>query len=171
MKATALGLARCPTLNGHLDEEKQEIVNPSQVNLGIAIDTPNGLIVPVIDHVESKGMLQVAAELGDLGARTRDGKVKPEELRGSTFTITNAGGIGGTFATPIINFPDIAILGVHRIMHRPGVVSTPDGDVIEPRQYMNFSCSVDHRLADGADAARFLAYLRTLLENPGLLAL
>ena len=171
MKATALGLARISTLNGHLDEEAQEIVNPAYVNLGIAIDTDNGLIVPVIDRVESKGMLQLAAELQDLGERTRQGKIKPEELRGSTFTITNAGGIGGTLATPIINYPDIAILGVHRIVKRPGVVETEEGEHFEVRQYMNFSCSVDHRLADGADAARFLAYLRTLLENPGLLAL
>ena len=117
------------------------------------------------------GLLQLAAELQDLAARTRSGQVKPAELQGSTFTITNAGNIGGTLATPIINWPDIAILGVHRIVKRPGVVETPDGDVIEVRQYMNLSCSVDHRLADGADAARFLAYLRKILEEPGLLAL
>ena len=171
MKAVCLGLARFPVLNGHLDEAANEIVNPAYVNLGIATDTPNGLIVPVIPNVQAKGMLQIAAELGDMAARTRDGKVKAEELRGSTFTITNAGSIGGTLATPIINFPDIAILGVHRLMKRPGVVETPDGDKIEVRQYMNLSLSVDHRLADGADGARLLAYMRTLLENPGLLAL
>ncbi len=171
MKATALGLARFPTLNGRLDEAAQEIVNPSYVHLGIAIDTPNGLIVPVIFDVQAKGMLELAAELEDVASRTREGKVKPEELRGSTFTITNAGNIGGILATPIINFPDIAILGVHRIVKRPGVVETPQGDRIEVRQYMNLSASVDHRLADGADAARFLAYMRTLLEAPGLLAL
>ena len=171
MKATAIALAKFPVLNGHLDEAAQELVNPSNVNLGIATDTDNGLIVPVIPNVESKGMLQLAAELGDLAARTREGKIRPEELRGSTFTITNAGNIGGTLATPIINFPDIAILGVHRLMKKPGVVESPEGDRIEVRQYMNFSTSVDHRLADGADAARFLAYLRKLLENPGLLAL
>ena len=171
MKATALGLARFPTLNGRLDEATQEIVNPAHVHLGIAIDTPNGLIVPVIFDVQSKGMLELAAELEDVASRTREGKVKPEELRGSTFTITNAGNIGGILATPIINFPDIAILGVHRIVKRPGVVETPQGDRIEVRQYMNLSASVDHRLADGADAARFLAYMRTLLEAPGLLAL
>jgi pyruvate dehydrogenase E2 component (dihydrolipoamide acetyltransferase) len=97
--------------------------------------------------------------------------VKPDELKGSTFSITNAGNIGGTLATPIINFPDVAILGVHRIMKKPGVIETPEGDKIAVRQYMNFSCSVDHRLADGADGARFLVYLKKLLENPGLLAL
>lgn len=171
MKALALGMARFPVLNGRLDEEAQEIVNPSDVNIGIATDTPNGLIVPVIDNVQAKGMMQLASELQDLATRTREGKVKPEELRGSTITITNAGNIGGTLATPIINFPDIAILGVHRLMKKPGVVEAPEGDRIEVRQYMNLSMSVDHRIADGADAARCLAYLRQLLENPGLLAL
>ncbi|MCP3920766.1 MAG: pyruvate dehydrogenase [bacterium] len=171
MKAVASALAKFRSLNGHLDEGTQEIVNPAAIHLGIATDTPNGLIVPVVPNVQAKGLLQLTTELADLAARTREGRVKPEELRGSTFTITNAGNIGGTLATPIINFPDIAILGVHRIVKRPGVVETPDGDQIAVRQYMNFSCSVDHRLADGADAARMLAYLRTLLENPGLIAL
>lgn len=171
MKATALGLAKYPMLNGHLDEAAQELVRYSYVNLGIAMDTEQGLIVPVVKEVQAKGILQIATELNELAERTRAGKVRPDELKGSTFSITNAGSIGGTLATPIINFPDIAILGVHRIMKKPGVVETPQGDRIEVRQYMNFSCSVDHRLADGADGARFLVYLKRLLENPGLLAL
>jgi len=171
MKATALALARHPMLNGHLDEAAGEIVHCHYVNIGVAMDTAQGLIVPVIPEVQAKGVLQLASELAELAERTRAGKVKPDELKGSTFSITNAGNIGGTLATPIINFPDIGILGVHRIVKRPGVVETPEGDEIAVRQYMNFSCSVDHRLADGADAARFLAYLRRLLENPGLLAL
>ena len=171
MKATALALAKYPELNGHLDEAAGEIVTFGYVNLGIATDTPTGLIVPVVKEVQSKGVLQLAAELAELAERTRGGKVKPDELKGSTFSITNAGNIGGVFATPIINFPDIAILGVHRIVKRPGVVETPRGDEIAIRQYMNFSCSVDHRLTDGANAARFLVYLKKLLENPGLLAL
>ena len=158
-------------LNGYFDEAAGEIIQPGQVNLGIATDTPNGLIVPVIPSAEAKGMLELAAELQGLADRTKAGKVKPQELKGSTFSITNAGNIGGTLATPIINHPEIAILGVHRIVKRPGVVSGPDGDRIEVRQYMNFSCSVDHRLADGADAARFLADLRMVLENPGLISL
>ncbi|MFO1008800.1 MAG: 2-oxo acid dehydrogenase subunit E2 [Planctomycetota bacterium] len=171
MKATALALAKYPMLNGHLDEAAQELVRYSYVNLGIAMDTEQGLIVPVVKEVQAKGILQIATELNELAERTRAGKVKPDELKGSTFSITNAGSIGGTLATPIINFPDIAILGVHRIMKKPGVVETPQGDKIEVRQYMNFSCSVDHRLADGADGARFLVYLKKLLENPGLLAM
>ena len=171
MKAVALGLAKYPMLNAHLDEAAGEIVRYAYVNLGIAMDTDQGLIVPVLKEVQSKGILQLAAELADLAERTRLGKVKPEELKGSTFSITNAGNIGGTLATPIINFPDVAILGVHRLMKKPGVVETPQGDRIEVRQYMNFSVSVDHRLADGADGARFLVYLKKLLEAPGLLAL
>jgi pyruvate dehydrogenase E2 component (dihydrolipoamide acetyltransferase) len=171
MKATAMALAQHPMLNAHLDEAAQEIVRYGYVNLGIAMDTDNGLIVPVVKNVDSKSILQIAAELAELAERTRAGKVKPDELKGSTFSITNAGNIGGTLATPIINYPDVAILGVHRIMKKPGVVETSMGDRIEVRQYMNFSCSVDHRLADGADGARFLVLLKKILENPGLLAL
>ena len=171
MKACALGLAKYPMLNGHLDEATQEIVRCGYVNLGIAMDTDNGLIVPVVKEVQSKGILQLAQELNELAERTKAGKVKPDDLKGSTFSITNAGNIGGILATPIINFPDIAIMGVHRIVKRPGVVETPQGDKIEVRQYMNFSASVDHRLADGADGARFLVHIKRLLENPGLLAL
>ena len=171
MKATALALAKYPMLNAHLDEKAEEIVRFAYVNLGIAMDTDNGLIVPVVKDVQAKGILQLARELNELADRTKQGKVKPDDLRGSTFSITNAGNIGGIMATPIINFPDVAILGVHRLMKRPGVVETPQGDKIEVRQYMNLSCSVDHRLADGADGARFLVYMKRLLENPGLLAL
>lgn len=171
MAAVARCLLEFRMLNGHLDEEAGEIVNPGYVNLGIATDTPNGLMVPVISNVESKGMMVLAQELTDLAQRARDGTITSNELRGSTFTITNAGNIGGTLATPIINFPDIAILGVHRIVKRPGVVEGSSGDRIEIRHYMNLSCSVDHRLADGADAARFVSRLRTLLEEPALLAL
>jgi pyruvate dehydrogenase E2 component (dihydrolipoamide acetyltransferase) len=171
MKAVANGLMKYPMLNGRLDEDSNELVHAHYVNLGIATDTPNGLLVPVIRDVQNKSVLQLANELQELAQRTREGKVTADELKGSTFTISNAGNIGGTLATPIINFPDIAILGVHRLMKRPGVVETSEGDMIEVRQYMNFSCSVDHRLADGADGARFLAWLRVLLEEPGLISL
>ena len=171
MKAVASGLAKYPQLNSKLDEQTQEVVTYHRVHLGIATDTEHGLIVPVLRDVQAKGMLQLAGELGDLAERTRSGKARPEELRGSTFSITNAGNIGGTLATPIINFPDAGILGVHRIVKRPGVVETPEGDRIEVRQFMNLSISVDHRIVDGATAARFLVHMRRLLENPGLLAL
>lgn len=170
MKATALSLAKYPQLGSALDEASQEHVIYNYVDLGIAMDTDNGLIVPVIRDVQQKGLLQLGADLAELAERTRSGKVKPEELKGSTFSITNAGNIGGILATPIINFPNAAILGVHRIVKRPGVFETPDGDEIGVRQYMNLSISVDHRLVDGADGARFLVHMRRLLENPGLLS-
>lgn len=171
MKAVANALFKFPELNSKLDETTDEIVTYHYVNLGIATDTEQGLIVPVIDDVQAKGLLQLSSELQDMAERTRAGKVKPDELRGGTFTITNAGNIGGTLATPVINFPEVAILGVHRIMKRPGVVETPEGEAFEVRHYMNLSISVDHRLVDGASAARFLVYMKRLLENPGLLSL
>jgi len=170
MKATALALAKYPELNSKLDETTQEIVTYNYVNLGFAADTPVGLIVPVIKDVQAKGLLRLAAELEEIAGRTREGKVKPEELQGGTFTITNAGNIGGTLATPIINFPEVGILGVHRIVKRPGVVETEEGDVVEIRHYMNLSCSIDHRLVDGAIGARVLVHMKLLLESPGLLA-
>jgi pyruvate/2-oxoglutarate dehydrogenase complex dihydrolipoamide acyltransferase (E2) component len=154
-------------LGSMLDEAAQEIVTYGHVHLGIATDTPQGLIVPVVRDVPAKGLLQLSAELQDLAERTRAGKIKPEELKGSTFTITNAGAIGGILATPIINFPEVAIMGVHRVMERPAIV---DGELVE-RKFMNFSLSVDHRLVDGADACRFLVHVKRLLEEPGLLAL
>ncbi|MDP6762581.1 MAG: dihydrolipoamide acetyltransferase family protein [Planctomycetota bacterium] len=171
MKAAAKALLDFPQLNGRLDEEAGEIIHSHTVNLGIATDTDKGLLVPVVRHVERKGVLELAAELAELAESARTGRIGPEQLQGSTFSITNAGNIGGIHATPIINHPDIAILGVHRIMKRPGVVEGPDGDRIEVRRYMNFSTSVDHRLADGADGVRFLVALKGLLECPGLLAL
>jgi len=171
MRATARALFRFPMLNSQLDEASQELVTFHYVNLGIATDTENGLMVPVIPEIQSKGILQLASELNELAERTREGRVKPAELSGGTFTITNAGNIGGILATPIINFPEVGILGVHRIVRRPGVVDTPDGEAFEVRHYMNFSISVDHRIVDGADAARFLVYIKELLEDPGLLSL
>ena len=171
MKAAAKALFEFPELNSQLDETTNEIVTYHYVNLGVATDTPQGLLVPVIRDVQAKGILQLASELMEMAERTRSGKIKPEELRGGTFTLMNAGNIGGILATPIINFPEVGILGVHRLMKRPGVVETPEGDRIEVRQYMNLSISVDHRLVDGATAARFLVHMKELLENPGLLAL
>ena len=171
MKAVAIALARYPELNSQLDEVAQEVVTFDYVNLGIAMDTEGGLIVPVIPDVHRKSPMQLARELGELAERTRAGKVTAADLKGGTFSITNAGNIGGILATPIINFPEVAILGVHRIVKRPGVVETPEGDRIEVRHYMNLSISVDHRLADGASGARFLVEVKELLENPALLAL
>ena len=171
MKATASTLLRYPELNSQLDEVAQEIVTFDHVNLGIAMDTDQGLIVPVIPAAHAKSPMELARELQELAERTREGQAKPTDFGGGTFTITNAGNIGGTLATPIINFPEVAILGVHRIVKRPAVVEGPDGDRVEVRHLTNFSISVDHRLADGASGARFLVDLKHTLENPALMAL
>ena len=167
MKATAIALQELPQLNAELDEEKQEVLVKKYVNLGIAVDTPRGLVVPVVHDVHLKGLLQLAADLKDVAERARDGKLKPEDFRDGTFSITNAGNIGGTLATPVINFPEVAILGVHRMRELPRVV---DGEVVV-RPVMNLSCSIDHRLVDGADGARFLVRMRELLEDPTLMLL
>ncbi|KAA3606714.1 MAG: 2-oxo acid dehydrogenase subunit E2 [Planctomycetota bacterium] len=168
MKATAAALQEFPQLNSMLDEDSQEVVTFQYVNLGVAADTPRGLMVPVVQDVHLKGLLQLATEVQDLAGRARDGKIKPDELKGSTFTITNAGNIGGVFATPIINFPNVAIMGVHAMRRLPRVM--PD-DSIVPRDILWISISIDHRLVDGADGARFMVRVRELLENPHLMLL
>jgi len=162
MKAVVAGLREFPSLNATLDESSEEIVLKHYYNLGIATDTDNGLIVPVVRDVDRKSIVQLARELNDLAARTREGKVNPEELKGGTFTITNAGAIGGLFATPIINFPEVAILGVHKIEKTPRVV----GGEIRIRDVMYLSVSIDHRIVDGADGVRFLNVLKSCLEDP-----
>ncbi|MCB9880550.1 MAG: 2-oxo acid dehydrogenase subunit E2 [Planctomycetes bacterium] len=167
MKAVVAGLRQFPWLNASLDESTQEVVLKNYYNLGIATDTDNGLIVPVIHSIERKSIVQIARELQDLASRTRDGKVMPDELRGGTFSITNAGNIGGLFATPIINFPEVAILGVHKIHDAPRVV---DGE-IRIRKVMYLSVSIDHRIVDGADGVRFLNVVKRCLEDPKKLVL
>ena len=167
MKAVAIGLQEFPQLNAELDEERQVIVQKKYVNLGVAVDTANGLVVPAVKDVHLKGMLQLAAELGDIAARARTGKLKPDDFSDSTFSITNAGNIGGVFATPIINFPEVAIMGVHAMRKMPRCV----GDEIVAREVMMLSISIDHRLVDGADGARFMVRVKELLENPALMLL
>ncbi len=167
MKAVAIALTEYPQLNAELDEERQLIVQKRYVNLGIAVDTPNGLVVPVVKDVHLKGLLQLSAELADIAGRARGGQLKPEDFQDSTFSITNAGNIGGVLATPIINFPEVAIVGVHAMRKMPRCV----GDDIVARQVMNLSISIDHRLVDGADGARFMVRVRELLEDPSLMLL
>ena len=138
-----------------------------EVNIGIATDTPQGLYVPVIKNVESKSLLELAAEIADVTERTRSGNVQLSELQGGTFTITSVGNIGGRFATPIINHPEVAILGVNQIHDRPMVIN---GEVVA-RKMMYLSPSFDHRVIDGAVAARFVSALKKVLENPASLLL
>ncbi|MSQ01748.1 MAG: 2-oxo acid dehydrogenase subunit E2 [Myxococcales bacterium] len=165
MKALVLVFREFPTLNAVMDEANFDLIVRGNVNIGIATDTPAGLFVPVIKDVQAKPLLQLAAEIADVTQRTREGKARLDELGGGTFTITSVGNIGGRFATPILNTPEVAILGLNQIHDRPVAV---DGQVvIRPMMYL--SPSFDHRVIDGAVAARAVSALKAILENPARL--
>src|SRR5213078_22197 len=159
------GLCAHPHFNASLDARAGELVVKRYVHLGVAVATERGLIVPVLRDVDKKPVLDVARELGDLARRVREGKATLDDLRGGTFTITNIGALGGTGAIPIINYPEVAILGVARARQEPVV---RDGR-IEPRLLLPVSLTFDHRVADGADGARFAAAIVRRLERPELL--
>jgi len=167
MKALAIVLRDFPTINANMDEESFELVLKGTVNIGIATDTPAGLYVPVIKHVERKSILELAREVTDLTTRVREGRAAMSDFQGGTITITSVGNIGGRFATPILNHPEVAILGVNQIHDRPMVV---DGQVVA-RKMMYLSPSFDHRVIDGAVGARFVSALKALLEQPEALVL
>ncbi|MCR4412388.1 MAG: 2-oxo acid dehydrogenase subunit E2 [Thermoguttaceae bacterium] len=167
MKAVALSLRRHPLLNASLDESQQQIVYKQYVNLGIAVDTPRGLVVPVVRHADGMSIGQLAQALASLAERARAAKFSLEETRGGTFTISNMGAVGGTYSTPIINVPEVAILLVGRSRWLPVV---REGR-IEPRYLLPLSLSYDHRLVDGAAAARFLNEVIGFLQTPGKLLL
>jgi pyruvate dehydrogenase E2 component (dihydrolipoamide acetyltransferase) len=167
VKATVDALKRFPQLNATLDEQASEIVQRREYHVGIASQTSDGLLVPVLRHADRKSIIDLAREIERLAAATKAGKATREELTGSTFTITSLGLLGGVLATPIINHPEVAILGVHKIAKRPAVFE----DKIVARDMMNLSISVDHRLVDGYDAAQFVAEIKESLESPGLLFL
>ena len=162
MKAVSLVLRDFPNLNAMMDEDNFELVVKGDHNIGISTDTPQGLYVPVIRNVEQKSILHIAAEMADLTQRTREGKVKLDELRGGTFTMTSVGAIGGVLATPILNVPEVAILGVNAI--RDQAVVRNGEIVVRPMMYV--SPSFDHRVIDGAVGARFVAALKNVLEHP-----
>jgi len=165
IKALVAALKSYPQFNASVDEPAQEILLKKYYNIGIAVDTPGGLIVPVIKNADAKDMVELAAEVADKAARARSRQLTLDELKGGTCTLTNIGPLGGVFATPIINQPELAIVGLHKIMERPAVV---DGE-IAIRQLMYLSVSFDHRYVDGADGARFMTDLVRLVSNPGLL--
>ena len=167
IKAVALALRQHPVLNASLDEEKDEIVYKQYVNLGVAVDTPRGLVVPVLRNVDQMGILPIARELTLLAARTRSADFAVEELRGGTFTVTNLGAVGGTYSTPIINHPEVAILLLGRSRWLLGV---HEGK-IEGRLMMPLSLSYDHRVVDGATAGRFLNDVIDYLQVTGKLLL
>ncbi len=165
-KAVAESLKAHPKLNALYDEEKQEITYHDKEHVAIAVDTERGLLVPVINDAGSLNMSGLAARIADLGARARDNKVSPDELSGGTFSITNIGSVGALFDTPIINQPQVAILGTGAIVKRPMVVADADGnDTIAIRNMMYLCLTYDHRLVDGADAGRFLQSIKARLEE------
>ena len=159
VKTCVASLRQFPDFNSSLDGD--ELIIKRYYNIGFAADTPQGLMVPVIKDVDRKGLLEIAAELRDLSGTAREGKISAEEMRGSTFTISSLGGIGGTSFTPIVNAPDVAILGVTRSAIKP----VWNGEEFEPRLMLPLSLSYDHRVIDGAAAARFVAHLASELAD------
>jgi len=166
LKACAHALAQLPQFNVALDMERKEVVRKQYIHIGIAVDTPNGLMVPVIRDVDKKGLWELAAEAAELAQKARDKQLKPAEMQGACFTITSLGGIGGTAFTPIVNTPEVAILGVSKAAMKP----VWDGNAFQPRLMLPLSLSYDHRAVNGADGARFtnllcefLGDIRTLL--------
>lgn len=166
-KLLAFALRRFPQFNASVDMENEEILLKQYVNIGIAVDTAHGLLVPVVGDVDGKGILALAAEIGRLAELARARKLTLEQMQGGTFTITNLGGIGGVNFSPIINAPEVAILGVSRARMAPVFVN----GAFEPRLMLPLALSYDHRLIDGADAARFMRYLVNAIEQPYTLLL
>jgi pyruvate dehydrogenase E2 component (dihydrolipoamide acetyltransferase) len=167
LKAVAAALREFPSVNATLDEDREEILLREAYHVGVATATDHGLVVPVVEDVDEKRLLAVAREAADLVERARDRSISRAELQGSTFTVTNVGVVGGEYATPLVNYPEVAILALGEIRQRPRVV---DGEVV-PRHTLPLSLSFDHRVLDGATAARFTNRVVALLESPGGLVL
>lgn len=167
VKALVAACRQFPVMNAMIDEEKQEIVYKKYYNIGIATDTDNGLLVPVIHDADRKNVWSIASSIKDLALRGREGKLSPNEMKGGTISITNIGSVGGMFFTPVINFPEVAILGAGRITEKPVV---KNGQIVAA-SVMALSLSFDHRIVDGATAQSFLNYIKQLLADPELLVL
>lgn len=161
IKAVVAALKRYPQFNASLDESGENLVLKKYFHVGVAVDTPNGLVVPVLRDCDKKGLIDLAKELADLSSRARDGKLKADEMKGGCFSISSLGGIGGTSFTPIVNAPEVAILGVSRSDMQPRW----DGEQFQARLMLPLSLSYDHRVIDGADAARFAVYLAERLGD------
>jgi pyruvate dehydrogenase E2 component (dihydrolipoamide acetyltransferase) len=166
LKVVASALKVFPQFNASIDMGKEEIIYKQYINIGVAVDTDRGLLVPVIREVDKKNIVELAAELTQLSRKAKDKKLTPDEMSGGTFTITNLGGIGGTGFSPIVNHPEVAILGLSRSRMEPEWVHNK----FEPRLILPLSLSYDHRLIDGADAARFLRWIAEAFEQPFLLS-
>lgn len=164
-RAVVLALEEFPRMNARFDDDAGVITRYNPVHLGIATQTDGGLMVPVLRHAEAKDLWGFAQEVARLAEAARSGKAAREELTGSTITITSLGALGGLVTTPVINHPEVAIIGVNRIVERPMF----QGAAVVPRQLMNLSSSFDHRVVDGIEAARFIQAVRGLLEQPAML--
>ena len=167
LKIIAAALGRFPQFNASADMTRGEIVYKKSIHVGVAADTPRGLLVPVIRDVDQKGIVELSTELAKASEKARAGKLSLDDMQGGGFTITNLGGIGGTSFTPIVNWPEVAILGISRGAHEP----VYDGQAFQPRLMLPLSLSYDHRVIDGADAARFLRWVAEAFEQPFVLAL
>jgi 2-oxoisovalerate dehydrogenase E2 component (dihydrolipoyl transacylase) len=163
--ATVRAIADQPNLNALFDDQTGVVHQHAGAHVGIAVQTPSGLMVPVIRHAETLDLWSCAAEVSRLAEAAKNGTVSRDELNGSTITITSLGAMGGVMSTPIINHPEVAIIGVNKIMVRP----VWDGSAFIPRKMMNLSSSFDHRIIDGFEAARFVQRIKTLLEAPALI--
>jgi pyruvate dehydrogenase E2 component (dihydrolipoamide acetyltransferase) len=167
LKIVAAALRKFPQFNSSIDVARNEIIYKKAIHVGVAADTERGLLVPVIRDVDRKGIIQLAAELGAASEKARAGKLSLDDMQGAGFTITNLGGIGGTSFTPIVNWPEVAILGISRGAHEPVF---KDGE-FTPRLLLPLSLSYDHRVIDGADAARFLRWVADAFEQPFVMSL
>jgi pyruvate dehydrogenase E2 component (dihydrolipoamide acetyltransferase) len=167
IKAVVAGLQEHPFVNASLDDETEEIILKKYFSIGVAVDTKDGLMVPVVKNAQDKSILQLADELTKLSEKARSRSIDLADLKGGTFTITNYGAVGGIYGTPIINYPEVAILGLGKIQEKPVVV----GGKIEVRKILPLSLSFDHRVVDGAEAARFLNTVIDHLEDPDLILL
>lgn len=167
MKAVAKALEAFPLFNSALSEDGKQVILKKYINIGVAVDTPNGLVVPVIKDVNKKGILELSEELMTISQKARNGKLTASDMQGGCFTISSLGGIGGTHFTPIINAPEVAILGVSRSEMQP----VWNGESFEPRLMLPLSLSYDHRVIDGADGARFITYINQILVDLRRLAM
>jgi pyruvate dehydrogenase E2 component (dihydrolipoamide acetyltransferase) len=167
VRILATAMKKFPQFNSSIDTERGELVLKKYVNVGVAVDTDRGLLVPVIRHADQKNIAQLSIEINQLAAKARDKKLSLEEMSGGGMSISNLGGIGGTYFTPIVNWPEVAILGVSRTQTEPAWRN----DTFEPRQMLPLSLSYDHRVIDGADAMRFLRWVVEAIEQPFLLSL
>jgi len=161
IKASVAALKKFPVVNSSLDEKGENLIIKKYFNIGFAADTPNGLVVPVVKNADQKSVSQIAREMGELSLQAREGKLKPADMQGATFTISSLGGIGGTAFTPIVNAPEVAILGLSKSTIEP----VWDGKQFQPRLMLPLSLSFDHRVIDGALGARFNAYLAEVLAD------